>query len=231
MIEAIRQLAEALPLEQHYNWKMPDDLPLEIPAECQGAFARNVYLKENLAQLLHNDPDLTTHYWIIRKWGGIRAFQVNERNNKIIREFRQQLSQRRLRRPTFNLISSLSKLASFWFPAQYSIYDSRTVFSSNWLLFRYTADRRLFPQPSGRSTALAQYDTGTLFRLSRLPYQEHASNTAYHEYCELLQSLSRRALDQERPYHLEMLLFIAAPSLIIQDIEAHSNVTIQTNAQ
>jgi hypothetical protein len=153
MIAAIQNLANTLPLEQHFTWEMAENVPIDIPQKLVGAFYRNIYLKEHLAQALESDNDLELHYWIIREWGGIKTFQINERNNHQIHEFRQQLNHNRLRRPTFNLISSLSKLAAFWHPGEYSIYDSRAIFSLNWLIFRHTNERRLFPQPIGRNAA------------------------------------------------------------------------------
>lgn len=231
MIAAIQNLAKTLPLQQHFTWEMPENIPIDIPQEIVGPFYRNIYLKEHLARALEKDNDLELHYWIIRKWGGIKTFQINERNNDHIREFRQQLNHNRLRRPTFNLISSLSKLAAFWHPGEYSIYDSRAIFSLNWLIFRHTNDRRLFPQPTGRNAAVSMYDTATLYRLSGLDFIERDWSTAYHEYCKLLQDLAREALDKDRPYYVEMLLFVAAPQFIVEDIRRSTTVNINLNAQ
>jgi hypothetical protein len=218
-------------LEQHFTWEIPENVPIDIPKEIVGAFNRNIYLKEHLAQALENDNNLELHYWIIREWGGIKAFKVNKRNSLEIKEFRRQLSQKRLRRSTFNLISSLSKLAAFWYPGDYSIYDSRAIFSLNWLIFRYSNHRRLFPQPLGRNTAVSMYDTATLYRLSGLDFSERDWRTAYYEYCEFLQYLSREALHNERPYYVEMLLFIAAPQFIVEDIRNNTTVNIHLNIQ
>jgi hypothetical protein len=180
---------------------------------------------------LEGDNQLESHYWIIREWGGIKTFHINERNNQKIREFRKQLNHNRLQRSTFNLISSLSKLAAFWNPGKYSIYDSRAIFSLNWLIFRYSEHRQLFPQPIGRSTAVSMYDTATLFRLSGLGYTDRDWKTAYHEYCELLRYLAKEALNTDRPYYVEMLLFVAAPKLIVEDIRRNTKVQININTQ
>ena len=180
---------------------------------------------------MENDNELEFHYWIIREWGGIKTFQMNERNNQKIREFRQQLKHNRLRRSTFNLISSLSKLASFWHPGEYSIYDSRAIFSLNWLIFKHSDHRRLFPQPIGRSTVVSMYDTSTLYRLSGLDYSNRDWRTAYHEYCEFLRYLAREALNTDRPYYIEMLLFVAAPEFIVEDIRKNTKVQIDINTK
>jgi len=231
MIAAIQNLAKTFPLEKHYSWEIPANVPIAIPHEIANAFDRNIYLKEHLAHKLENDNELEFHYWIIREWGGIKTFQINERNNQKIREFRQQLNHNRLRRSTFNLISSLSKLAAFWHPGEYSIYDSRAIFSLNWLIFRHSDHRRLFTQPIGRSTVISMYDTATLYRLSGLDYSDRDWRTSYHEYCELLRYLAREALNTDRPYYVEMLLFVAAPEFIVEDIRRNTKVQIDINTQ
>jgi hypothetical protein len=231
MIVAIQNLAKKFPLKKHYNWEIPVNAPIDIPNEITNAFDRNIYLKEHLAQRLENDNQLKFHYWIIREWGGIKTFQINERNNQKILEFRQQLKRDRIQRSSFDSISSLSKLAAFWHPDEYSIYDSRAIFSLNWLIFRYSSHRRLFPQPIGRSKVVSEYDTATLYRLAGLDYSYRDWKTAYHEYCELLRSLAKEALNTDRPYYVEMLLFVAAPTFIIEDIQRNTKVQIQINTQ
>jgi hypothetical protein len=100
MITAIQNLSATFPLEQHYTWEMPENVPIDIPQEIGGAFDRNIYLKEHLAEALENDDDLELHYWIIREWGGIKTFQINKRNNDQIQKFRRELNSNRLQRPT-----------------------------------------------------------------------------------------------------------------------------------
>jgi hypothetical protein len=235
MIAAIRHLAETLPLEKHYTWEIPSNAPIDIPQDITDAFSRNIYLKENLAKKLENelsnDNKLDAHYWIIREWGGIKTFQINEHNNQNIREFRKQLNHNRLKRSIFNLISSLSKLAAFWYPAKYSIYDSRAIFSLNWLIFRHSNNRRLFPQPIGRSKVVSMYDTATLFRLSDQDYTDRDWKTSYHEYCELLRHLAKEALNKDRPYYVEMLLFVSASTFIVEDIRKNTKIQININNQ
>jgi len=227
MIEHLRELSKAIQLETAFDWEMPPNLPINIPADVIGAFSRNVYLKENLAPLLERDHKLTIHYWIIRDWGGIRTFQIGDRNDERIRTFKEEIRRGRLTRATFASISSLSKLSSFWEPERYAIYDSRTIFSLNWLIFRHCKDKYLFPQPIGRSTAISDYDTQALFRLSGTDHQYRSHKTAYHDYCALLQDLSQEIYGNRRPYFVEMLLFLAAPANIIDDIKGSVTVTIR----
>jgi hypothetical protein len=226
MIEHLKELSRAIPLETKFDWEIPAGVPIDIPLNVVGPFSRNIYLKENLASVLESDHELIVHYWIIREWGGIRTFQVGERNAKRIRAFKDEIRRGRLSRSTFASISSLSKLSSFWEPARYAIYDSRAIFSLNWLIFRHCEEKYLFPQPIGRSTTISDYDTQILFRLSGIDYRYRSHKTAYHEYCSLLQDLSEEVYGNRRPYLVEMLLFLASPVNIIDDIKTSVKVTI-----
>lgn len=226
MIEHLKEIAKAIPLETAYNWVLPANPPIDIPANITGAFSQNVYLKEHLAPVLEKDDDLTAHYWIIREWGGIRTFKKCERNDKLIRTFKAQILKGTLTAPSFTAISSLSKLSSFWEPARCAIYDSRAVFSLNWIIFRYSKNKTLFPQPAGRNAEISKYDIETLFTLSGIDHQYFSYTTAYHEYCGLLQDLSEQVYESRKPYFAEMLLFLAAPTKIVEDIKRSVTVTI-----
>jgi hypothetical protein len=226
MIEHLKEMAKAIPLETAYLWELPANLPIEIPASVTGAFSRNVYLKENLAPVLEQDHNLTTHYWVIRDWGGIRRFEIGARNDAVIRTFKEEILKGKLTPKSFAVISSLSKLSSFWEPERYAIYDSRAVFALNWIIFRYSKDKQLFPQPEGRNTEISRYDIETLFRLSGIDHRYRSDATAYHEYCSLLQDLSEQVYGSRKPYFAEMLLFLAAPMTIIEDIKRSVTVTI-----
>jgi len=229
MIDYLKKLAKTIDLETAYIWELPESLPIEVPHTIRGSFSRNVYLKENLAPVLNQDHDMSVHYWIIREWGGIRSFQVGDRNDEAIKRFRAEITKGRLTRASFASISSLSKLSSFWEPDRYAIYDSRAVFSLNWIIFRHSGNKRLFPQPIGRNAAVSKYDTKTLFALSGIDHQYHSYKTAYHEYCTLLQYLSEKVYSRRKPYFAEMLLFLAAPNSIIADIE--NSVTVSIHAK
>jgi hypothetical protein len=117
-------------------------------------------------------------------------------------------------------------LSSFWEPRKFAIYDSRAVFSLNWIIFRFSKSKQLFPQPVGRNTVVSKYDARTLFTLSGKDHQYRSHKTAYHDYCALLQDLSKEVYGTRKPYFIEMLLFLAAPTRIIEDIEGTVTVTI-----
>lgn len=226
MIDVLKHLSADLPLRQYYTWKMPQNVPIEIPENVDDRFDQNVYLKEHLAPQMHNCNNLDICYWIIRDWGGIKRFAKNEHNNKRIREVVDQLKKNHLSLSTSQPISSLSKLAAFWDPQQFSIYDSRAVFALNWLIMRHSSDKRIFPQPKGRGR-VAKYDQKEWFAVFKNQHETRDKDNAYREYCELIRKLSLAVYGVDKPYLMEMLLFIAAPRNIIEDIEDYNYILIR----
>ena len=227
MIKAIQSLYNQLPLAQHYTWDIPGNVPISIPSNISSAFDRNVYLKRNLHERLgtnHNWKDL---FWIIQDWGGIKSLKNTSKNQQRIIEFFSQLTDGKLSKNTHSLLPSLSKLAAFKNPCEYSIYDSRAVYSLNWFLFCHERKPDLFPQPPSRNKALLEMDIQTLFRLSGRPYMIKSHKTAYFEYCTMLKDLSVRALQKTEPFYLEMLLFVAAENWVPNDIRNRTTVTIR----
>jgi hypothetical protein len=43
--------------------------------------------------------------------------------------------------------------------------------------------------------------------------------------------LAKEALNTDRPYYVEMLLFVAAPEFIVEDIRRNTKVQIDINTQ
>jgi len=131
-----------------------------------------------------------------------------------------------LTKESFTLISSFSKLASFLNPNEYAIYDSRAIYSLNWLLFNFNNNTELYPQPLGRNSKLSQYDLSTIFNLTKKDIIYKSHKTAYFEYCKLLKLLSKEVYYDNKPYKIEMLLFLIAPTKIIECIEKKTIITI-----
>lgn len=225
LIIKLKELFNEVSLEKEFNWNFPN-APIQIPSEITNLYSKNIYLKENFATSLKNDIDFNNHYWIIQEWGGIKSLKKNDLNNEKIKKFKQQLISKKMTSETFGLISSLSKLASFLHPTEYAIYDSRAIYSLNWLLFNFTEKKELYPQPSGRNPKLSQYDLGTIFRLSKQKYSFKSHKDAYFDYCSLLTELSKEIFNENKPYKIEMLLFLIAPTKIIDSIETHVKISI-----
>lgn len=229
MNKVIQQLAESLPLSTNYTWEMPAKLPITIPQNINGEFERNVYLKENLKDVFNRDDDWKNSFWVIQEWGGIKTFKKTEQNLDRIAKFYYELKRGVLTKDIHDRLPSLSKLAAFRWPEKYSIYDSRAIFSLNWLLFCHTKEPNLFPQPTSRNKSLIGMNTQTLFKLSGRPYKFRSHTTAYFDYCKLLSQLSRDVLGEKKPYYVEMLLFVAALSWIPEDIKKRTTITIKAN--
>jgi hypothetical protein len=111
-------------------------------------------------------------------------------------------------------------------PNEYAIYDSRAVYSLNWLLFNFVDETELYPQPSGRNPKLSQFDLSTIFNLTGRGVTYISHKTAYFEYCDLLKSLSKEVYGDDKPYKIEMLLFLIAPTKIIECIEKKTIIMI-----
>lgn len=219
-IEALREIYEI----SEFEWEIPENCPLPIPEIETNSFQKNVYLKKNLRSIICKDESLSTHYWIIQEWGGIGSFKKNERNDKRIVKFLDELKNGKLSKENFDAISSLSKVASFLNPEEYVIYDSRVIYCLNWLLFNFSNSNKLFPQPVGRSAALAKYDMQTIFRLSGKRYEYYSHKEAFHEYCKLIKHLSS---NNTAPYLLEMFFFAIAPSWVVKNIEETVSLKIR----
>ena len=226
LMKRLKELSTQVPLEENFDWEFPIS-PIKIPENINSAYLKNIYLKENLNKVLENDLNLKNHYWIIQEWGGIKSFKQNDKNDEKINKFKKQLSAGKLTKEIFSLISSFSKLASFINPNEYAIYDSRAIYSLNWLLFNFTNEQELYPQPSGRNPKLAQYDLPTIVRLSKKGNTYKSHKTAYCEYCKLLKYLSKEVFNDNKPYKIEMLLFIIAPTKIIECIENKTKLIIE----
>lgn len=204
--EVLKDYLKTHHIEERFIWDFPQKSPLDIPKVIKDNYSKNIYLKENYSDLLCDISNLKNFYWLIKDWGGISSFKENDRNNEKIKNFMHQLNTGKLTKESFNVISSLSKIASFLDYKSFVIYDSRVIYSLNWLLLKYTDSKEFFPQPSGRNKELIQYDLKTIINLlpSQYSYKSHA--TAYFEYCELIRNLSFELYGKDKPYKLEMLI-------------------------
>jgi hypothetical protein len=228
MIKAIQKLwSDHQPLKEYYTWDVPANCPIPIPAGITTRLDRNVYLKTNLHSRL-TTTSWSDYFWIIQDWGGIKSFKDTPKNRKLINQFlNSELPTKTLSKVSHDRLSSLSKLAAFKYPRDYSIYDSRAVFSLNWLIFCNQENPELFPQPPGRSKSLTEWDPLQLIRMSGHSFTMRSHETAYFDYCNMLKDLSWNALGKTEPFYLEMLLFVAAERWIPGDIASRTTVTIR----
>lgn len=230
LIKTLKTISLKHPLD-HFEWGVPQDTPISIPSNIKSGYEKNIFLKEALPDILSNDQSLDSHYWVIQKWGGIGSFKRNQRNDERITKFIKEMSAGILTKQTFECISSLSKVASFLKPSDFAIYDSRAIYTLNWLLFNHTNSNNLFPQPNGRSSELAKFDMQTIFRLAKRKTEYRSHKTAFHDYCEIAKHLSHEVFCQpNKPYLIEMLLFMVAPTWVVNNIEKSVTLEINCNA-
>ena len=232
----IRKYAYTHPLEVGFIWDFPlDDLPQPIVRLLPkgNAFDTNIALKNCLRNHLGCNG-FSMEYWIIQKWGGIQGFKKNSKNDQKIINLYEQLDKGSFSRDIFEVISSLSKIASFSNPGEFAIYDSRAIFSLNWLLLKSGATDSFFPIPAGRNTEISKYDIETLIRLKCGEKKGLFldNKTAYFKYCTLLKQLSLEIWDNEqrrcKPFYLEMLLFALGPQEIVRDLKKSTHIDIRT---
>ena len=85
MIEYFKNLYKSIDLNERYTWKIDIDCPIYLPENLESNYQKNIYLKHNLGGELNRDISLATHYWLIKKWGGIKNFKENNKNDEKIR--------------------------------------------------------------------------------------------------------------------------------------------------
>lgn len=226
LINKIISFHDSFPVEK-YNWGFPKKLPDGLTLSGNNNYELNIDLKEKFkAFYLSSDIQRELQYWIIRDWGNINFHQNSSNNNKIDK-FLNELENVRLTKSTFDVISSLSKVASFLYPEHYAIYDSRAIFSLNWLIFITEENPIFFPQPKGRGKDVSQYDLDTIFSLSGKKYNYHSHKEAYFLYNRLLRKLSNKVyLTTNKPYIFEMLLFSHLPAYVVKNIKERVKLSV-----
>lgn len=222
-------------LKDLYQWTFPQEPPINMPKNLSD-YEKNIYLKENLYKQLQknetngdNENFLKLSYWIVKKWGNLNL-QENKKNNAKIRNFIHKIKSlnNRLLKSEFETISSLSKIASFYSPQNFAIYDSRAIYSLNWIIFKHNLETKFFPQPSGRNPSIVEYDQKTIFNLSKRKIEYYKDQIAYFEYCNLLKNTIALSSNNIKIYQIEMFLFSMAAPKIVDDIKKSLSLIIKT---
>lgn len=175
--------------------------------------------------------------WIIKDWGGINNAK-DEATQDLIDKIYQGTE------PTFNRISSTSKILAFLKPENYVIYDSRVAYALNWIILKKDAGNKFFPIPEGRNSKMSAFDLEVLIRLKNIKsYQPTIESDlakklfiseldknifipkdmAYPQLNKLIKSVNERlwAGNTEKMknlYFTEMILFSIADKAIFEDI-------------
>lgn len=226
LIQKLKELAIQHPLNTSFKWAVPETCPLSFPENIFTDFDKNIYLKHNFSTLLKSG-DLTYRFWLIQEWGGIHTLKSDKKNQDLMMRLDEELEQGELTQLVFSKVSSLSKVAAFLDHINYAIYDSRSIYALNWLLFKYTNVKSLYPQPLGRNKKLSEYELKTIFNLVDRNFTYKNYNIAYHDYCHLLKKLSFEIYGKNEPYWVEMLLFVIAPTYIVEDIKNSLSISLK----
>lgn len=239
LVENLREYADRLNstanIENFKDFK-DDELKKKIKTIKGNSLEKNLALKTMLAEYLKsckNKRDV--YFWIINNWGGIRTFKKEESNLKRIEDFLKKLEKSK-NDEVINSISSLSKVSSFVNPQEYFIYDSRAIFSLNWLLKKSGESKRFYCQPKQKGNAtrrdgskrIACYD---LLKIIRDEFKSAVVPTEvtiqdYLDYCNLIKDIYLDVFTEDKekevkqPYKLEMLLFWIAPKEILDEVDA-----------
>ena len=198
---------------------------------CEDNYKKNIELKYILKDKLngsysHHD----INFWIINKWGGIRTKNTQE-NRNALEAFGDSLSGVDL--SNLDRISSWSKVASFVDPVNNFIYDSKAVYSLNWLMLKSGYKKDYFPIPLGRNTKFRLYDLSTIIRLKTKdanPFLDE--DKAYKEYCYFINNIYteiyKEDLNLNEPFRIEMLLF-ASFDVLADEVSTCLSLTLNDN--
>lgn len=238
VINKLKEYANQIDLSERYDFNFDHSHSIFTESESNNLAAKENRYEQNISlksilnkkykQGINNLNELD--FYIINTWGGIKAFKKNESNKQKLKEFRLELPNQRLSRKSFSTISSLSKISSFMDPDRYVIYDSRVIFTLNWLIMscenQNSINTKYFPLPSGRNKIIANFDMNTILNLFHISeYKNNKSlyisyTKAYFDYCNFVKKAVIEVYgNSSKPYQLEMLLFTLADKEIFEELK------------
>lgn len=244
VLKKLKSLSKEINLSERFNYNFEinhifNNNDKKKLTDQKNLFIRNKILKQIIREKYEQKNDyLELDFWIINEWGGIRGFKENQKNIGKINKFKKQIFSDKITKESFSTISSLSKIASFINPDKFFIYDSRVIYSLNWLILtcenQEHINEKYFPLPNGRNKIISNYDMNTIINISHINQFENPKELytkeqdAYLRYCDFIKNGSREVFNGEvNSFELEMLLFTIADEEIFQDIKR--NIKITTN--
>ena len=243
VIEKLKNFSNQIDLKERFdfNFDINDEIfsskETEKLSTDNNPFEQNVRLKWILSEKYKTNTEQNfIDFWIVNNWGGIRGFKPNERNIEKVRRFKKQLEKRKLSLDCFSTISSLSKIASFIDPENFVIYDSRVIYTLNWLILTCENQngfkKKYFPMPSGRNKIIANFDMNTIVNISHISeYDENtelyvSQQNAYFQFCDFIKTNTELIYgENSKPYELEMLLFTLADKEIFKELKERIKIT------
>tara|TARA_B110000305_G_C19371042_1_gene604496 strand:+ start:676 stop:1431 length:756 start_codon:yes stop_codon:yes gene_type:complete len=243
VIEKLKNFSNQIDLKERFdfNFDINDEIfsskETEKLSTDNNPFEQNVRLKWILSEKYKTNTEQNfIDFWIVNNWGGIRGFKPNERNIEKVRRFKKQLEKRKLSLDCFSTISSLSKISSFIDPENFVIYDSRVIYTLNWLILTCENQngfkKKYFPMPSGRNKIIANFDMNTIVNISHISeYDENtelyvSQQNAYFQFCDFIKTNTELIYgENSKPYELEMLLFTLADKEIFKELKERIKIT------
>ncbi|NJM78703.1 MAG: hypothetical protein HC854_02030 [Flavobacterium sp.] len=243
VIEKLKEFSRQIDLQERFDFKYDindkifNSIETEQLLNDKNPFNQNVKLKWILSEKYKTNTEQNyIDFWIVNNWGGIRGFKLNERNIKKVKRFKKQLEKQKLSLDCFSTISSLSKISSFIDPENFVIYDSRVIYTLNWLILTCENQNgfkeKYFPMPSGRNKIITDFDMNTIVNAFHI--SEYIENTelyvsqqiAYFKFCEFIKTNTEFIYGKgSKPYELEMLLFTLADNEIFKDLKKRIKIT------
>jgi hypothetical protein len=185
--------------------------------------------------------------WIIKTWGGIKGIK-----DSTIKDIVNNIDKKEY---SFNNISSWSKVHSFKNIDTDVIYDSKVIYSLNWLLLQLDSDNLYFLQPEGRNKRLTAFPINAIinFKYSNLidmnKRGSKATNKVYldenevytmyrqfvsilnkklwnEEYIDLTNLIGKKIYLKDYPFFTELLLFNMADDVIVNDVRKNVSITL-----
>jgi len=234
IVSYLREVILKEPIETRYKWQFKLDDDSIIPIELND-FDKCIWLRENLKDKIHtlyktdSEEFRRKYQWIISKWGGIKLGDVDKLDS-LVNAF---INNKKLgANQNFDRISSVSKVATFMFPQEHIIYDSRVAFAMNWILLSKGLTNKFFPIPEGRNSKMLNFDVNVIINLMFKGDKSVliTKNEAYNEMNELIIKINNKLWDtdgeRKNIYLTEMLLFSIADTYIIDDIKKRINIQL-----
>jgi len=213
-------------------------------------FNKEVALKFLINESINNctkDLNLTAT-WIIKIWGGIKGIKDSS-----IREIIDNLDKKNY---SFNNISSWSKVHSFKNIKRDVIYDSKVIYSLNWLILTLNSNNRFFLQPESRNkklitfpiTSIINFKNSSSIDISKKGHKAiesiyYKENEVYQKFIELITVLNKKLWNdkyinlsdftnekiylKDYNFFTELLLFNMADDVILDDIRKNINIEIK----
>ena len=221
-----------------------DTLKENLPKDIE-SFYKDIFLKFILNEMLNQKDDKKIHEWIVKDWGGIKTHKDFNTLKESMKNY------------SFDRISSWSKIASFKDISKYVIYDSRVIYSLNWIIFKYNKKynktEKYFFQPSGRNKLLTLLPVDSIINFGNIEcLKVHSKgddifgdiyfqkSECYLKMCELTKNLNKlifkdikiqikdmKIQAENYPFFTEMLLFQIADDIIFDDIKDSISINVK----